>query len=128
MEGIMRLSNHIPIVAARMPWVFDEKWRNKIKPTFMREANPVKAIDGIIAIIQKNNPDMQKPSASGISTFIHLSKNKYCAVKMATRTMDIPNIMICHFAVTLFSSRPYNANLFNHFILSRAGSQDSKRQ
>lgn len=66
----------------------------------------VSAIDGITAITQKNKAAIQKPSASGTFTFIHLNKNKYCAVKIRQRSSDIPSTSNCRRVVTRVSNLP----------------------
>ena len=118
----------MPTVAAKIPTEFDEKCWKRYRLTVPLTPNSVRAIEGITASNQKNSAAMQNPSAKGTLTFIHLSKNKYCAVKTANLNNDIANIKACLFVVTLFSSLPYIENLRNHFIRIMAGIQDSKRK
>jgi hypothetical protein len=128
MEGTIRLRNHIPAVAAIMPTIFGgpvEIWLNKWTHNNPRTPSSTSAIPGMTASIQKNNADIKKPSTRGISTFIHFNKNKYCAVKIATRKMDIPKTMSFLPDDRLFCTLPNMENLFNHFTRDKAGSHFS---
>ena len=111
---MIRFTTQIPAVAARIPMVFDEKSPNMCKLTFPLMPNSVSAMEGTTAITQKNKAAMQNPSAKGSSTFIHLSKNKYCAVNMINLKTEMPSIFICSFVLMRFNSLPYTANLRSH--------------
>ena len=77
--GRMIFNNHIPAVATTIPAVLLVKLWNKYQPNPVLTPNSPNASDGTTDNIQKNNVTKQKPSIQGISMFIHLSKNKYCA-------------------------------------------------
>ena len=96
----------MPIVAPNIPTVFGEKLWNKYRLTVPRTPSSVRATDGITAITQKNNAAIKNPSARGTSTFIHRSKNKYCAVKTLNLSSDRHKTVICLPVVTLFNSLP----------------------
>src|ERR1019366_8120874 len=115
-DGIIRLSSQIPAVAANIPTLFDEKCLKRNKLTSPLKPSSVRAMEGITASIQKNNAAIQNPSAGGICTFIQFNKNKYCAVKIVKRSIDMHKMIICVLVVTLFNSLPYIANLLSHLI------------
>ena len=113
-DGIMRLSTQIPAVAARIPMVSAEKCLKMYMLTLPLMPSSVSAMDGITAMTQKNKAPIQKPSTSGSCTFIHLSKNKYCAVKMTNLRKEMKSTIISSRVVMRLSSLLYTINLLSH--------------